>query len=53
VAKFANLVQYSGAFLIIMSMLLIGRETSLEIEDWEAWLFDESQPQARPDGILE
>ncbi len=36
-------VQYFGAFLIMMSMLLIGRETSLEIEDWEAWLFDESQ----------
>ena len=38
-----TLIQYTGAFLIIASMLLIGRETSLEIEDWEAWLFEESR----------
>ena len=37
-----TLFQFFGAFLIVMSMLLIGRETSLEIEDWEAWLFGES-----------
>lgn len=37
-----TLIQYMGASLIIISMLLIGRESSLDIEDWEAWLFDET-----------
>ncbi|MBA3532385.1 MAG: DMT family transporter [Ardenticatenales bacterium] len=37
-------MQSIGAGLVVVSMILIGRETSLEIEDWEAWLFDESFP---------
>lgn len=37
-----TLIQMVGGGLIVVSMILIGRETSLDVEDWEAWLFDET-----------
>lgn len=42
-----TLVQWTGAFLIGTSMIMIGRESELELESWERWLVSEmkSAPQ--------
>lgn len=37
-----SLLQSLGACFVIISLLLISRETNMDVEDWEAWLFGES-----------
>lgn len=40
-----NLLQILGAGAIVIAVLLIGRDSEIEVEDWEAWLFsDEHDP---------
>ncbi len=43
-------LQILGTASIMVSMLLISRETTLEAEDWEEWLFEESASTHAPLG---
>ncbi len=47
-----SLLQTLGATVIVIAVLLIGRDSEIEVEDWEAWLFAEER-ETPPDKASE
>lgn len=42
-----TLWQSLGALIIVLSIMLMGRESTIELEEWEAWLFGIDRPPAQ------
>ncbi len=42
-----SLMQTAGAFAVVLAVLLIGRDSMLELEEWEEWLFSSQRTTPR------
>jgi drug/metabolite transporter (DMT)-like permease len=43
-----TLLQSIGALAVVVAVLLIGRDSALELEEWEEWLFSPQRTTPRP-----